>query len=239
MITNDSYITEIYELSLFFDRLENNQAYNLDCDDSDTTIFDGEIFLNRLKYYYAKRLFQAEYDESLTLTQNINNACDKFYNLYRDYIDTNYYNFYKLWIGLNSDYDLVENYNRIEEGAILDNLHKGSKTTTTPKQNNTEITETNETNYIVGENSTNDTKTDKTTSSVYTTESRFEDIDSNTFDYNEHTFNNYRVHGNIGVSTGADMLEKELNLRTKNFIFSIIDNFIKSTTFYCEVAKWK
>lgn len=135
------------------------------------------------------------------------------------------------WLDENlkrTDYDPLENYDRKEEGGWSDTDDMAKrKTTETPRVQVTvtqtpHVEMTTEKN-IYGDNSSTAvpveevvTKPDGVKSDVTTTEptAGTNIVESDAYK-DEHTrlYDDYRVHGNIGVSTVADMLGKEVELR--------------------------
>ena len=127
-----------------------------------------------------------------------------------------------------TDYDPIENYDRKEEGGWSDTDDMAKrKTTETPRVQVTvtqtpHVEMTTEKN-IYGDNSSTAvpveevvTKPDGVKSDVTTTEptAGTNVVEADAYK-DEHTrlYDDYRVHGNIGVSTVADMLGKEVELR--------------------------
>lgn len=135
------------------------------------------------------------------------------------------------WLDENlkrTDYDPLENYDRKEEGGWSDTDDMAKrKTTETPRVQVTvtqtpHVEMTTEKN-IYGDNSSTAvpveevvTKPDGVKSDVTTTEptAGTNVVEADAYK-DEHTrlYDDYRVHGNIGVSTVADMLGKEVELR--------------------------
>lgn len=135
------------------------------------------------------------------------------------------------WLDENlkrTDYDPLENYDRKEEGGWSDTDDMAKrKTTETPRVQVTvtqtpHVEMTTEKN-IYGDNSSTAvpveeivTKPDGVKSDVTVTEptAGTNVVEADAYK-DEHTrlYDDYRVHGNIGVSTVADMLGKEVELR--------------------------
>lgn len=139
--------------------------------------------------------------------------------------------FERMYDALNINYSPLENYDRIEEGKIIDEMHKGSKTTRTPNLTTEASTE------VYGVNSSS--PVDAGSSSTHETgieTSQTEDISNSKFDNNIHTFDDYRVHGNIGVTTSQQMLQSEIDLRNRvSLVNMIIDEFAYKFLTYVEV----
>ena len=367
-------------------RSEYNQTYYRFNSLTNSTIFSNKQFImNALRKYRSWLYVNTEYNTELTEIENINTAITLFRDDFINWHDENVYNFTKAFLALQTEYNPLENYNRYEEGKIIDELHKGTKTstnidtdvamhkgtrtatnadTTTEMHKGTKtatnidtdvamhkgsIQETNANISVAHHKGTKETTASKNThlhsnanydNSLVTASqdtdtrnasdniikiedldsthfdkdvtegtatnnyTRIKDIDSNTFDHNKttaslnnnytiiqdvdnntydhnkttanasnnyvdvkdidantydhntttanatsnyttvqdidentfdnnvHTFDNYHVYGNIGVTTSQQMLESELNIRQRNLIAEFIDDFFKKYTFY-------
>ena len=335
-------------------RSEYNQSYYRFNSLTNSTIFSNKQFIMKALRKYRSWLYvNTEYNTELTEIENINTAINLFRDDFINWHDENVYNFTKAFLALQTDYNPLENYNRYEEGKIIDELHKGTKTSTnvdtdvamhkgsiqetnanisvahhkgtkettgykntrshkeanynnslvtnvqdedvrgasdnivkiedldsthfdkdvtegTATNNYTRIkdidantydhnktTASSNNNYTIIEDVDNNTfdhnKTtanasnnyvdvkdidantydhNTTTANATSNYTTVQDIDENTFDNNVHTFDNYHVYGNIGVTTSQQMLESELNIRQRNLISEFIDDFFKKYTFY-------
>lgn len=116
-------------------------------------------------------------------------------------------NFAKLWQGFTSDYNPIENYDRHEDSTetpdITHTLSNSGKDTST---NEAEVQGYNGADYVP-----NSRTTSSGTSSTGGT-----DKETGTRTYTS------RIHGNIGVTTSAQMLEGELALRRSLDIYALI-----------------
>lgn len=116
-------------------------------------------------------------------------------------------NFAKLWQGFTSDYNPIENYDRHEDSTetpdITHTLSNSGKDTST---NEAEVQGFNGADYVP-----NSRTTSSGTSSTNGT-----DKETGTRTYTS------RIHGNIGVTTSAQMLEGELELRRNFDIYALI-----------------
>lgn len=116
-------------------------------------------------------------------------------------------NFAKLWQGFTSDYNPIENYDRHEDSTetpdITHTLSNSGKDTST---NEAEVQGFNGADYVP-----NSRTTSSGTSSTDGT-----DKETGTRTYTS------RIHGNIGVTTSAQMLEGELALRRSLDIYALI-----------------
>lgn len=116
-------------------------------------------------------------------------------------------NFEKLWDGFTAEYNPIENYDRHEDSTETPNI---THTLTNSGQDASE----NEAD-VQGYNATDYTPNSRTKSSG-TSSTSGTDEESGTREYTS------RVHGNIGVTTSAQMLEGELALRKGFDIYVLI-----------------
>lgn len=116
-------------------------------------------------------------------------------------------NFEKLWDGFTAEYNPIENYDRHEDSTETPNI---THTLTNSGQDASE----NEAD-VQGYNATDYTPNSRTKSSG-TSSTSGTDVESGTRAYTS------RVHGNIGVTTSAQMLEGELALRKGFDIYVLI-----------------
>lgn len=116
-------------------------------------------------------------------------------------------NFAKLWQGFTAEYNPIENYDRQEDSTETPNI-------THTLSNSGEDASTNEAD-VQGYNGTDYVPNSRTKSSG-TSSTNGTDTESGTRTYTS------RIHGNIGVTTSAQMLEGELNLRRSLDIYALI-----------------
>lgn len=144
----------------------------------------------------------------------------------------------KLYATTLLEYDPMLNYDMREEGAIIDELHKGTKESQsvdltvedTPRVGRvTEQTGYGYNSLAAGvpvgkttENAPTGTDTRHTTGNANNNVKTIEDISATKFDKNVHTFEEYRKYGNLGVVKPQDMIEAERRI--------IVD----VTEFYCQ-----
>lgn len=153
-------------------------------------------------------LDSTHYDKDVTEGTATNN-----YTRTKD-IDSNTYDHNK------TTANATNNYTKIED---IDSNHFDKNVTSASAQSNyTDIKD-------IDANTYDHNKTTANANSNYTI---IEDIDSTHFDKNVHEFNNYRIRGNIGVTTSQQMLESELNIRQRNLIAEFIADFFNQYTFY-------
>ena len=116
-------------------------------------------------------------------------------------------NFAKLWQGFTADYNPIENYDRQEDSTETPNItHTLSNSGQDASTNEADVQGYNGTDYVPNSR----TKSSGTSSTNGT------DTESGTRTYTS------RIHGNIGVTTSAQMLEGELALRRSLDIYALI-----------------
>lgn len=116
-------------------------------------------------------------------------------------------NFAKLWQGFTAEYNPIENYDRQEDSTETPNItHTLSNSGQDASTNEADVQGYNGTDYVPNSR----TKSSGTSSTNGT------DTESGTRTYTS------RIHGNIGVTTSAQMLEGELNLRRSLDIYALI-----------------
>ena len=116
-------------------------------------------------------------------------------------------NFAKLWQGFTAEYNPIENYDRQEDSTETPNItHTLTNSGQDASTNEADVQGYNGTDYVPNSR----TKSSGTSSTNGT------DTESGTRTYTS------RIHGNIGVTTSAQMLEGELNLRRSLDIYALI-----------------
>ena len=116
-------------------------------------------------------------------------------------------NFAMLWQGFTAEYNPIENYDRQEDSTETPNItHTLSNSGQDASTNEADVQGYNGTDYVPNSR----TKSSGTSSTNGT------DTESGTRTYTS------RIHGNIGVTTSAQMLEGELNLRRSLDIYALI-----------------
>lgn len=129
-----------------------------------------------------------------------------------------------------------------EYGSVTDTQTLGEvngKVTNTISAENSNIyqpdNESTTTTNAVTNTTTTGGKNDKVTINSKT------DTDTNVYNLNTTSQHEYlnrndttesRVHGNIGVSTGADMIKKEYDVRINNLAYDILDKFAHEHMYY-------
>ena len=116
-------------------------------------------------------------------------------------------NFSKLWQGFTAEYNPIENYDRQEDSTETPNItHTLSNSGQDASTNEADVQGYNGTDYVPNSR----TKSSGTSSTNGT------DTESGTRTYTS------RIHGNIGVTTSAQMLEGELALRKSMDLYALI-----------------
>ena len=116
-------------------------------------------------------------------------------------------NFAKLWQGFTAEYNPIENYDRQEDSTETPNItHTLSNSGQDASTNEADVQGYNGTDYVPNSR----TKSSGTSSTKGT------DTESGTRTYTS------RIHGNIGVTTSAQMLAGELTLRRSLDIYALI-----------------
>lgn len=196
------------------------------------------------------RLFKSwKFDSIYDTEQQIWQDFTEFYTLW---VNRNIDSIEKVMDGWLSDYSAIENYDRMEEGTITDEHHKGTKTSTnidvsmngggTHKEKNKQtdsknafnggLSDVGSTQGLDTDNASSDTSNQTTTGSAQNNYTTTQDIDGTHFDKDVRTFTGYRVHGNIGVTTNMQMLMAELTARKQDIIMQFVKSFIKEVCYY-------
>lgn len=116
-------------------------------------------------------------------------------------------NFAKLWQGFTAEYNPIENYDRQEDSTETPNItHTLSNSGQDASTNEADVQGYNGTDYVPNSR----------TQSSGTSSTNGTDTESGTRTYTS------RIHGNIGVTTSAQMLEGELALRRSLDIYALI-----------------
>lgn len=216
---------------------------------------------NLLDFYFSDFLFLGKYDPAKTIDQNIAITKEKFADTFDLWKQNNSKNIEVLYSALYTDYDPLENYDRKEEGGYTDEHHKGSKTATASKETTTPDLTTEVTNrtkvkssdFVYGFDSATASPTgynesvptegtDKTTQTGTTSTTRSAeenyttttDISNAVFDNDKRVFNNYRVHGNIGVTTPSDLIKGEYAVRIDSLLRKLLFQFAHEFLFYAD-----
>ena len=246
-----------------FDMLSNSNKFSITINHNGETInfLTGSATTKFLEENFGDFLYLAKYDPEKTKAENINNAKSRFSDIFEQWKNDNSRNFEFLYSAMYDEYNPLENYDRKEDGSYTDEHHKGNKTATSYKEVTTPNLTTEITNrtkvkssdFVFGFDSATASPsgytesvptegTDKTlqtgnteiTRNVEENYTSISDISGTVFDNDKRTFDNYHIHGNIGVLTSSDALLKEYELRKQNFVSEIIKDFIVKYTMYID-----
>ena len=119
------------------------------------------------------------------------------------------------------------NSNTQDNSTTFDDVSTGSNTTGSILHEDANA-DTNTTSYNSGENSSKEFE-NRADNSTRTFENRSDET-SKTFTNRVDTHEG-RVHGLIGVMTGAQALKSEIDVRAKHLVYEILDQFIDKFTF--------
>ena len=126
--------------------------------------------------------------------------------------------------------DPTENYDRKESGGWKDTHDIGKKERSTEYKPGTINTVEN---FTAGDDVSTPALESKSVSTPSGVKDEGKTTDEKATDTDTRLFQDYRVHGNIGVSTAADMAEKILNLNgTVNLARQAIKEFVDIFTVY-------
>lgn len=169
----------------------------------DPTLFDGVILPDGMdKTIMVNQIIRQSGDlfPYYQVPPEVKSAITEWFTRRKD-------NFAKLWQGFTAEYNPIENYDRHEDSTETPDI-------THTLTNSGEDASTNEAD-VQGYNATDYTPNSRTISSG-TSSTNGTDKESGT-----RTFTS-RIHGNIGVTTSAQMLEGELALRRNLDIYALI-----------------
>lgn len=230
-----------YELDEFMDELA-------DADFVFGEIASGTEVLKLIKRNYYSRQFidaDARYEDS---TPTSAGAC--FTDLYKDFVSRRLAGYTRIYDMMLMEYNPLENYDRIEEGAIVRSTEYGEKVTNSvdTKRNesiSTPRVEITTKNFIVGYNEdephlagqtvTNANGSNEVNDTIVSQNSGGETYTEQTHtDTETERHENFRVHGNIGVTTPAQMIMGELDIRGRfDLVKAIVRSFVDEVSFYC------
>lgn len=126
--------------------------------------------------------------------------------------------------------DPTENYDRKEDGGWKDTHDLGKKERSTEYKPGTINTVEN---YTAGDDVSTPALESKSISTPSGVKDEGKTTDEKATDTDTRLFQNYRVHGNIGVSTAADMAEKILNLHMRaDLTQQALNEFVDLYTIY-------
>lgn len=128
--------------------------------------------------------------------------------------------------------DYQYGFNSVEETPV-----NRSETKATDGQNTTTVTESGSNTTTVTESGSNSTTVTESGSNTReaNADSNYEetrDISNTVYDNDKHTFDAYRVHGNVGVTKTQDMIASEIELRKNSLAMILLDEFVYKYCFY-------
>ena len=211
-------------------------------------IIEGEALLKHINRQYGERyIIDTDTPPSLSTPETAAAVfTDEFY-AFRARRGDNYKRLYDM---LLLEYNPIENYDRFEEGGYSDETVNGQrKRETEDTRGNTSTTiprvqMTTET-YGAGFNSDEPVLTGKSVAStnaseevadtIKTQNSGGETVTEESYtDTTTRSYDGYRIHGNIGVTTTAQMIQGELLMRRRlDLAALVIEEFMNETSFYC------
>ena len=208
---------------------------------------DFGLTVNEIPIYTAQDFYsyiRAKYGHMLFETPEITveKARQDLKNVYDMWVRLNGEEYLRIYNVMRSEYNPLENYDRMEEGATETARHKGSRTSQNVDITNTPSVVTKTTEKVNAsdggvvesmETETANTGGNTITSgSAETNYSETRDISDTLYDRDVETFNGRRTHGNIGITTTQTLITEEVNLRLLGFIETIIAQFVEKFTFY-------
>lgn len=208
---------------------------------------DFGLTVNAIPIYTAQDFYsfiRAKYGHMLFETPEITveKARQDFKNVYDMWVRLNGEEYLRIYNVMRSEYNPLENFDRMEEGSTETARHKGSRTSQNVDITNTPTVTTKTTEKVNASdggvvesmetetaNISGNTVTSGNADTNYT-ETR--DISDSVFDRDVETFNGRRTHGNIGITTTQKLISEEVNLRLLGFIETIMSQFVEKFTFY-------
>lgn len=216
----------------------------------EVVVISDEAFRLYTEDRFSDFVYDGKFDKNLTNEENTNNAASRLGALWELWKSQNIYGWGRMYDAIMAKYSPIENVEEIiEPYKVSTEMHKGSKTVSTPGVKTTTTstpgTKVEREDFVYGGNDpTNPSPEGKTTSkesgnsktetehvgndTVITT-----DVDPETFDHTVVNNDLYRRHGNIGVTKSTELVESELALRVKTQLgLEIIKSFIFHFCFY-------
>lgn len=211
-------------------------------------IASGQEMLKIFKRYFYDRVFVDCDNEESDSTPDTALIC--FRDLYAEFQGRRMANYLRIYDMMLTEYNPLENYDRMEEGKITTTVIHGEKVVNTQdnKRNESISTPTVQMtteNFVVGYNDstpqlngksiTSTNASDAINDKIVSQNSGGETVTENTYtDSTEESREGFRVHGNIGVTTPAQMIMGELGIRERyDLVKAIATAFIDDVTFYC------
>lgn len=211
-------------------------------------IASGTEILKLIKRNYYNRQFidvDTRYEDSTPMSASV---C--FVDMFKDFVSRRLDNYKRIYDMMLKEYNPLENYDRLEEGAVIRSKEYGEKVTSSVDNKRNESISTPKVeisveNFVVGYNEdephlggktvTKTNSSDTVNDTIVSQNSGGETITEQLHtDTETESRNGFRVHGNIGVTTPADMILGELGVRERfDLVKLIVRTFIDEVTFYC------
>ena len=198
-------------------------------------IYTGQDFYKIVRARYSHMLFE-------TPETDIERAKQDLKNVYAMWKRLNGEDFLRIYNAMRSEYNPLENFDRMEEGSTETARHKGTRTSQNVDITNTPTVRTKTTEKVNASDGgvveSMETETANTSGNTVTsgsadtnyTETR--DISDSVYDRDVETFKGRRTHGNIGITTTQTLITEEVKLRLLGFIETIMSQFVEKFTFY-------
>ena len=198
-------------------------------------IYTAQDFYSYIRAKYGHMLFE-------TPENTVEKARQDLKNVYDMWVRLNGEEYLRIYNVMRSEYNPLENYDRMEEGSTETARHKGSRTSQNVDITNTPTVTTKTTEKVNAsdggvvesmETETANTSGNTVTSgSADTNDTETRDISDTVYDRDVETFKGRRTHGNIGITTTQTLITEEVNLRLLGFIETIMSQFVEKFTFY-------
>ena len=226
-------------------------------------LMSNSDIVNYVENVYCGFLFQASYDETTTIKTNKNFAGQTLTNLWNIYMKGKQRDLDRFFNTLYKEYDPLVNFYLVQNGKIIDELHKNHNETETynnitdtingnSTDTSTPTVKTKSTNYVAGADSTtgvlesyNESETlsgnvtninshDSTNTRSGSKTLNITDNGENEFDKNVRVFIDYGKKGNSGVFSNQRLVKEELEIRLNNYLLEIIEFFFNKFCIYFE-----
>ena len=199
------------------------------------TIYTAQDFYSYIRAKYGHMLFE-------TPEITVEKARQDLKNVYDMWVRLNGEEYLRIYNVMRSEYNPLENYDRMEEGSTETARHKGSRTSQNVDITNTPTVTTKTTEKVNASDggvvesmeteTANISGNTATSGSADTNYTETRDISDSVYDRDVETFNGRRTHGNIGITTTQTLISEEVNLRLLGFIETIMSQFVEKFTFY-------
>ena len=198
-------------------------------------IYTGQDFYQIVRARYSHMLFESPETDIEFAKQDLKNVYSMWKRL-------NGEDFLRIYNAMRSEYNPLENFDRMEEGSTETARHKGTRTSQNVDITNTPTVTTKTTEKVNASDggvvesmeteTANISGNTVTSGNADTNYTEIRDISDSVYDRDVETFNGRRTHGNIGITTTQTLITEEVNLRLLGFIETIISQFVEKFTFY-------